>query len=90
MQARIDARLAARAAAGPTAQETVGARMGRQPTPDSIAAAEQKLHEVPAATIDSIAGGMVRARAADDAGDMAACAQALESVARALGPAGPP
>jgi hypothetical protein len=37
MQARIDAKLEAKAAAGPAAKQGVAAGMGMQPTPASIA-----------------------------------------------------
>src|ERR1700680_3795289 len=40
MQSRVDARLEAKAAAGPSARESSEATMHRQPTPGSIAAAE--------------------------------------------------
>src|SRR5271155_5277592 len=42
-QARFDAKLAAAARKGPTARESIAATDSRQPTPDSIAAAEAKL-----------------------------------------------
>jgi len=82
---QIDARLQAQAAAGPTARESVGATMRRQPTPESIAAAEQKLPELPADTVSTVRDGMARARAADAAGDKTACEEALASVRGALG-----
>jgi len=46
MQSRIDAKLEAKAAAEPTAREGVSAGMSDQPTPRSIAAAEEKLGDV--------------------------------------------
>ena len=45
MQARVDAMIAATAAAGPTGRESDAALMHRQPTPGSIAAAEERLGE---------------------------------------------
>ena len=84
MQARIDAALQARAAAGGTARESAGAKMRRQPTPSSIAEAEVKLGEVPAQTVDSIKNAMTRARAADGAGDERGCKEALAIIQRAL------
>ncbi|WP_246164483.1 hypothetical protein [Blastochloris sulfoviridis] len=86
MQGRLDALLAARAAAGPTATESTGATMHRQPTPDSIAAAEAKLGDISSETLDAIAVGMTRARDADRAGNAEACKEALAEVGRALGP----
>jgi hypothetical protein len=86
MQARIDARLEAKAAAGPTAKQGVAAGMSVQPTPRSIAAAEQKLGEVSQLTVAAVGQGMARARAADAAGDANACEKALADVQRAIGP----
>ncbi|BBF92900.1 hypothetical protein [Blastochloris tepida] len=85
MQARVDALLAARAAAGPSATEGTSATMHRQPTPESIAAAEAKLGDISTETLDAIATGMTRAREADRAGDAEACKAALAEVGRALG-----
>jgi hypothetical protein len=86
MQSRIDAKLEAKAATGPTAREGAGAGMSDQPTPRSIAAAEERLGEISAQTVDSIKQAMVRARAADSAGNKSACEQALADVHRAIGP----
>ena len=85
MQARIDAKLEARAAAGPTARETVGAMTRRQPTPGSIAAAEEKLGGLEPGTVALVQQAMARARAADGAGDKSACEQALAEIQRAIG-----
>jgi hypothetical protein len=86
MQVRIEAKMGARAAAGPTARESTGALLNRQPTPGSIAAAEERLGEVSAQTVETVTRAMARARAADSAGDKSACEQALAEVQRALGP----
>jgi hypothetical protein len=83
-QSRIDARLEAKAAGGPSAQESVNATMNRQPTPASIAAAEAKLHELSPRRISAVKKAMVQARAADAAGDMKACQRALAKVRRVL------
>jgi hypothetical protein len=48
MQGKIDAKLAAAAAAGPAGKETTAATMNRQPTPKSIAEAEVKLGDISA------------------------------------------
>ena len=53
MQSRIDAKLQAKAAAGPTGRQ-VGASTHVQPTPRSIAAAEEKLGEVSAETVAAV------------------------------------
>ena len=86
MQARIDAKLEAKAAAGPTAREGVGAGMSDQPTPRSMATAEERLGEISAQTVDAVRQAMLRTRAADSAGDKNAREQALADVRRAIGP----
>jgi hypothetical protein len=86
MQARFDAKLAAAARTGPTARESVAATDHRQPTPDSIAAAEAKLGDLSPRTVETIESGMSRARKADAEGNKAACEAALAEVSRALGP----
>ena len=86
MQARVDAALDAKAASGPAARESAGALMDRQPTPGSIAAAEERLGDLSAQTTEVVAQGLVRARAADSAGDKNACEQALAEVQRAISP----
>jgi hypothetical protein len=85
MQARIDAKAHAMAAAGPTGRQT-GASTHVQPTPRSIGAAEEKLGEVSAGTVAAVRQAMLRARAADSAGDKNACEQALAEVQTAIGP----
>ena len=86
VQALIDAKLEAKAAAGPAARESTAATMNRQPTPGSIAAAEARLGEVSPQTVEAVAAAMARARKADSADDQSACEQALAEVRRALGP----
>lgn len=86
MQARIDAKLEAKAAAGPSGKEGVPAGMSVQPTPRSIAAAEEKLGDISAQTVAAVGQGMARARAADAAGDASACEKALADVQRVVGP----
>jgi hypothetical protein len=85
MQGRIDAKLEAAAAAGPTGQETTSATMHRQPTPQSIAKAEAKLGDISPETIQAIEDSMDRARKADLAGDGSGCEKALAEVKKALG-----
>lgn len=81
MQTVIDAKIQARAAAGPTARETTAATMHRQPTPRSIAAAQTGGGDMEAAI-----AAVARARQADSAGDQSACEQALSDAQRAIGP----
>lgn len=85
MQAQIDAKLAANAAAGPSAPEGMTALRSRQPTPHSIAEEESKLGEFSQQLLASVGAGMARAREADQAGDPKACEEALTAVRAALG-----
>jgi len=85
-QSRVDAKLEAKAAAGPSARESSAATMHRQPTPGSLAAAESKLGEVSSHTVEVVEAAMARARKADLANDKSACEQALADVQRAIGP----
>ena len=86
MQARIDAKLEAKAAAGPTATEGLAAGRSDQPTPGSIAAAEERLGEISPQTLEAVRQAMAQARALDSSGDKAGCEQALADVQRAVGP----
>ena len=85
-QSEVDSYLEARAASGRAAVETVRALMHRQPTPATIAAAEEKLGELDARMFEPIAAAMRRARAADQAGDAKACEGALLEVQHTIGP----
>jgi hypothetical protein len=67
LQARIDAVIAAAAAAGPAGRESSAATLHRQPTPDSIAAAEEKLGE--GARGERALAALAQARAEDRAGN---------------------
>src|SRR5579863_10557581 len=84
MQARIDAALETKAAAGPMAKEGGFAGMSDQPTPASIAAAEARLGDIPTKKAKMVRRAMVRARAADTAGDGKACERALTIVRRVM------
>jgi hypothetical protein len=86
MQARIDARLDSAAAAGPGAKESTDALVHRQPTPNSLAREEERLHDVSSATVAAVKQAMERALAADNAGDSKACEQALAEAQRLIGP----
>ncbi len=84
MQIKIDAKLNAKAAAGPAGQESAAATEHRQPTPESIAKAEEKLGDVSANQVDAVGAAMARARAADRSGDAAGCRGALADASKAL------
>ena len=62
----------------PSASQTVGAQLHHQPTPGSVESAQSK------ASADA-AAALGRARKADDAGDAAACATALDEAKRLYG-----
>lgn len=85
MQARVDAKLDAIAERGRFAPESVSAGMSHQPTPRSIAAAEEKLGELNQHMVRNIRRAMTRARAADAKGNERRCEKELGRVQRALG-----
>jgi hypothetical protein len=84
MQAQVDARIDAVAGSGPAGAESNAARLHREPTPGSIARAEQKLGE--GRPGEAALAALTRARAADAAGDKAACDQALAQARQAIQP----
>jgi len=82
VQAQVDAEIDAIAGSGPSAAETRAARLHHQPTPASIAAAEQRLHESEG-TRRALAA-LARARSADRAGRASACEEALAQARAAI------
>ena len=80
MQARIDARVEAIAAAGPFVPAGLSAGMGVQPTPFGIATVEERMGEVPQNKVDAVRAAMAQARAANIAADYRACEKALAEV----------
>src|SRR5262249_15065940 len=76
MQAKINAKLEAKAAAGPPAPASAMVGVA-QPTPRSMATVEERMGEMSPETRQAVEQAMARARAADDTGDKAACEQAL-------------
>ena len=84
LQVRIDAMIAAAAAAGPAGRESTAATTHRQPTPGSIAAAEERLGD--GARAERALAALAQARAADRAGDRTACERAIAEVQRLLRP----
>jgi len=85
MQAKLDAKLEAKAAVAPTAPESPKATAHHQPTPDSIAAAEAELGVLSPEQITTVTEALGRARQADRVGDQSACEQALSEVRRSIG-----
>ncbi len=84
MQVRVDAMIAATAATGPSGRESSAATLHHQPTPGSIAAAEEKLGDG-GRGVRALAA-LAQARAADRAGDRGACERALGDARIVLGP----
>ena len=84
LQAKLDSKLEANAAAGPSARESTAATMNRQPTPRSIAAAEAKLGEISPEKAQTFEAAVARARVADRIADPSACEQALADAQSAL------
>jgi hypothetical protein len=85
MQAKIDARLEAKAAAGPPAPASAMVGVA-QPTPRSMATVEERVGEISPQTANAGEQAMAHARAADGSGDKAACEKALAEVQRLIGP----
>ena len=75
--------LDAAAAEGRPAPQSAFATMHRQPTPGSIASAEQQAGDLSSADVQAITEAMDVARHADDAGDRAGCEKALSEVDQA-------
>src|SRR5215469_11045627 len=84
VQAKVDAMLEAKAADGPPATAEAMVGTSPQPTPYSLETVEERMGEISPQTVNAIRQGMARARAADGAGDKAACEQALANVRRNL------
>src|SRR4051794_32628217 len=81
VQALVDARIDAIAGAGPAGSEARGALLHQQPTPGSLATAEQRLGD--GRSMDNALAALARARTADDAGNKTACDQALAEAQQA-------
>jgi hypothetical protein len=86
MQARIDARVEAIAAAGPFVPPGVSAGMGVQPTPFGMAVVEEKMGEVSRNKVDAIREAMAQAHAASSASNYKICEHALARVRRLMRP----
>jgi hypothetical protein len=82
--AEIEAKQDANAAAGPSAPESTAATKHRQPTPESIGAAESRLGEVSPEKLQAVWPAVERASEADRAGDQIACEAALADARRAF------
>ena len=80
----LNEKLDAAAAAGKAGAESPAATMHRQPTPNSVVGAEERLGEFPEEDAEAFSGAMDEARKADDAGDLGACQKALTEANRVL------
>lgn len=72
------------AASGAPAPQSSFATMHRQPTPGTVASAEEKAGSLSSAQVEAITGKLDAARDADDKGDRAACEKALDEVDQML------
>jgi hypothetical protein len=72
------------AAQGRRARQSAFATMHRQPTPGSIASAEQEAGDLTSEEVQAITEAMDEARHADDEGDRDGCEKALSDVDRML------
>ncbi|MDR6636142.1 hypothetical protein J2X72_004956 [Phyllobacterium sp. 1468] len=82
VQMQVDAVLEATAGAGPTLPESQSAGLHHEPTPESIARAEDQAGE--GANGERALAALARARAADRAGDAKLCDIALLDVRREI------
>jgi hypothetical protein len=78
--------LDAAASSGKPAAQSTFATMHRQPTPATVATAEQKTGALSSAQVEAITAKLDAARDADDKGDSAVCEKALNEVDRMLKP----
>lgn len=84
MQARIDAKVEAVAAAGSFIPPGISSGMEAQPTPLGMATVEEKMGELSGSKVDAVRAAMAQARAANAAGDYKACKKALGEVRHIL------
>ena len=80
----VEKLLDAAAANAKPAAESSFATMHRQPTPGTVASAEEKAGELTSAQVEAITEKLDAARDADDKGDRAACEKALNEAERML------
>lgn len=81
----IGKRLDELAARGRAGTESAFATMHRQPTPATIAGAEAQVGDITPAQVDAVRNFMAEAKKADEAGDKAACENALSEARKILG-----
>jgi hypothetical protein len=81
---QVNAEIRARVAAGRSAPQGTTAVLHRQPTPSSMAAAEETLVDI-WLPIETAVAALARAREADGINDRIACEGALADVQRVIG-----
>ncbi len=81
----IGKRLDAIAARGRAGAESTFATSHHQPTPATIAGAEEKLGDISESQVRAVREYLSKAKAADDAGDKPACENALSEARTILG-----
>ena len=84
LQAELDAKLDATAGSSRFGRESLGADLHHEPTPGSIARAEERLGE--GSDLGQALAALERARKIDETGNRFACEQAIAEARRALGP----
>jgi hypothetical protein len=84
VQAQVDAAIDEQAGSGPWRPESIDALRGHQPTPRSIARAEEASGN--GSGLQSALNALERAREADRAADITLCKNELNKARRALGP----
>jgi hypothetical protein len=84
LQVEVNAKLDAIASQGKGAAQTTAATLHRQPTPDSLAAAEARAGDISDADVAHMRAFMAAAKKADDGGDVAACRKALSDARIAM------
>jgi hypothetical protein len=82
LQAQADAAIDATAGSGSMGRESTGALLHHQPTPGSVARAEEALGEGSAG--ERTLAALARAREADAAGDAASCERELSAARQAM------
>jgi len=81
----IGKRLEAIAARGRAGTESSFATLHRQPTPATVAGAEEQVGDVSEAQANAVRNFMAEAKTADEAGEKAACENALSEARKILG-----
>ena len=81
----IGKRLDELAAQGKAGTESTFATMHRQPTPATVAGAEEKIGDVSESQVKAVREYLAEAKRADDANDKPACEQALSEARKLMG-----